>query len=199
MEITATLVKELRETTGVGMMDCKKSLIETEGDMEKAKDLLRKKGLATLAKRSDKIASEGIVGSYIHLGGKIGTLIEVNCETDFVAKNEDFKEFVKDMAMQVTASNPLYVSIEDVPAELIAKEKEILAAQSDIMKKPEQMRDKIVEGRLNKFYEQVCILEQPFIKDPAIKVKDLIGQKVAKIGEKIVIRRFVRYVLGEGL
>ena len=199
MEITATLVKELRETTGVGMMDCKKSLIETEGDMEKAKDLLRKKGLATLAKRSDKIASEGIVGSYIHLGGKIGTLIEVNCETDFVAINEDFTVFVKDMTMQVRASNPLYVSIEDVPAELIAKEKEILAAQSDIMKKPEQMRDKIVEGRLNKFYEQVCILEQPFIKDPAIKVKDLIGQKVAKIGEKIVIRRFVRYVLGEGL
>lgn len=199
MEITATLVKELRKVTGVGMMDCKKALIESEGNIEKAKELLRKKGLATLNKRSDKIAAEGIVGSYIHLGGKIGTLVEINCETDFVAKNEDFKNLVKDMAMQITAANPTYISIEDVPSEIIAKEKEILASQSDIMKKPPELQEKIIEGRMNKFYEQICLLEQPFIKEPSIKVKDLINQKIAKIGEKIVVRRFARYVLGEGL
>ena len=197
MEITSALVKELREITGVGMMDCKKALSETNGDIEKAKDLLRKKGLATLAKRSDKVASEGIVGAYIHLGGKIGTMVEVNCETDFVSKGDEFKELVKDIAMQITASTPTYVNIEDVPAEAVAREKEILLGQPDIGTKPEGVREKIIEGRLNKFYEQICLVEQPFIKDPSLKVKDLINQMIAKTGEKILIKRFTRYVLGE--
>ncbi|NMB08456.1 MAG: translation elongation factor Ts [Tissierellia bacterium] len=198
MNIKAAQVKELRERTGAGMLDCKNALVETNGDIDKAIDLLREKGLSQAAKKSSRIAAEGLVDSYIH-GGRIGVLIEVNTETDFVAKNAEFKEFVRDLAMQVAASSPKYISIEDVPEEEVNKEKEILIHQVVNEGKPEHVAGKIVEGRLGKFYEQICLLEQPFIKDPAIKVKDLLNEKISKIGENIVIRRFVRYEVGEGL
>ena len=198
MNIKAAQVKELRERTGAGMLDCKNALVETNGDIDKAIDLLREKGLSQAAKKSSRIAAEGLVDSYIH-GGRIGVLIEVNTETDFVAKNAEFKEFVRDLAMQVAASSPKYISIEDVSEEEVNKEKEILIHQVVNEGKPEHVAGKIVEGRLGKFYEQICLLEQPFIKDPAIKVKDLLNEKISKIGENIVIRRFVRYEVGEGL
>lgn len=198
MGISAAQVKELRERTGAGMLDCKNALVETNGDLEKAIVLLREKGLSQAAKKSGRIAAEGLVDAYIH-GGRIGVLIEVNSETDFVAKTDEFKEFVRDMAMQVAASNPKYVSIEDVPEEEVEKEKEILIHQVVNEGKPEHVASKIVEGRLGKFYEQVCLLEQPFIREPSIKVKDLLNEKIAKIGENIKIRRFVRYEVGEGL
>ena len=198
MAIKAAQVKELRERTGAGMMDCKKALVETNGDIDKAIVLLREKGLSKAAKKSSRIAAEGLVDAYIH-GGRIGVLIEVNSETDFVAKTDEFKDFVKDMAMQVAASSPKYVSKEDVPEEIVEKEREILKHQVVNEGKPEHIAEKIVEGRLEKFYEQVCLLEQPFIKEPSVKVKDLLNEKIAKIGENIKIRRFVRYEVGEGL
>lgn len=198
MSITAAMVKELRERTGVGMLDCKKALTETDGDIEKAIDLLREKGLSKAAKKSGRITAEGIVDSYIH-GGRIGVLIEVNTETDFVAKNDGFKQFVRDMAMQVAASKPQYVAIEDVPEEVVNKEKEILKHQVLNEGKPEKIVEKIVEGKIAKFYQETCLLEQPFIKDPDKTVKDLLNEKISKIGENIKIRRFVRYEVGEGL
>ena len=198
MAITAAQVKELRERTGAGMLDCKNTLVETDGNIDKAIDLLREKGLSKAAKKSSRIAAEGLVDSYIH-GGRIGVLIEVNAETDFVAKTDEFKSFVKDMAMQVAASSPKYVGKEDVPEEEVEKEREILMNQVINEGKPEHIATKIVEGRLGKFYEQICLLEQPFIKEPSVKVQDLLNEKIAKIGENIKIRRFVRYEVGEGL
>lgn len=199
MEITASMVKELREKTSAGMMDCKKALVATDGDMEKAMDFLREKGLAVAAKRAGRIASEGIVEAYIHGGGKYGVLVEVNCETDFVAQNADFKSFVRDIAMHICSSNPLYVSKEDVPAEVLEKEKEILRAQARNEGKPEKIIERMVEGRISKFYEENCLLEQPFVKDPDQTVSDLLKSKIALFNEKITIRRFVRYERGEGL
>ncbi len=198
MAISAGLVKELRERTGAGMLDCKKALEETNGDIEKAIDLLREKGLSKAAKKAGRIASEGIVEAYIH-GGRIGVLIEVNTETDFVAKNEEFKTFVKDMAMQVAASNPKYVSVDEVPQDEIEREREVLKHQALNEGKPEHIAEKMVEGRIEKYYKEVCLLEQPFIKDSDIVIKDLLAEKIAKIGENIKIRRFVRYQVGEGL
>ena len=198
MAISAQLIKGLREKTGAGMMDCKKVLVETDGDIDKAIDLLREKGLASAEKKASRIASEGLVASYIH-SGRIGVLVEVNSETDFVAKTDEFKEFVKDIAMQVAASNPEYLCEEDVPHEAIDKEKEVLIQQAINEGKPQNIAEKMVEGRMHKFYERVCLLDQPFIKDPSITVNDLLKNKIAKIGENIKIRRFVRYEVGEGL
>lgn len=198
MSISAAQVKELRERTGAGMLDCKNALVETNGDIEKAIVLLREKGLSKAAKKSGRIAAEGLVDSYIH-GGRIGVLIEVNAETDFVSKTDEFKEFVKDMAMQVAASSPKYVSKEDVPEAEVEKEREILKHQVINEGKPEHIAEKIVEGKLGKFYEQICLLEQPFIREPSVKVQDLLNEKISKIGENIKIRRFARYEVGEGL
>lgn len=198
MSITASQVKELRERSGAGMLECKKALVETNGDIEKAIDLLREKGLASASKKAGRIASEGLVESYIH-GGRIGVLIEVNSETDFVAKTEEFQEFVRDMAMQVAAANPKYVDREDVPEEEVEREKHVLVQQVINEGKPEHVANKIVEGRMGKFYEQICLLEQSFIKDPNVKVRDMLNEKIAKIGENLKIRRFVRFEVGEGL
>lgn len=198
MSISASLVKELREKTGAGMLDCKKALEQTNGDIDKAIDYLREKGLASAAKKSGRIASEGLVEAYIH-GGRIGVIIEVNSETDFVAKNAEFKEFVKDMAMQVAASNPQVVSREQLTEQEIAHEREIQTNKVLNEGKPAHVAEKIVEGRMEKYFEQVCLLDQAFIKDPSVKVKDLLAQKISKIGENLVIRRFVRYEVGEGL
>jgi len=196
---TAQDVKALRERTGCGMMDCKRALTETNGDMDKAVDYLREKGLAAAAKKASRIAAEGIVESYIHMGGKIGVLVEVNCETDFVAKTEQFHTFVRDVAMQIAASNPQYVNQSEVPEEILAKEKEILRAQALNEGKPEKIVDRMVEGRIKKFYEDNCLLNQPFVKDPDKTVEQYLNEQVATIGEKISIRRFVRYAMGEGL
>jgi elongation factor Ts len=193
------MVKALREKTGAGMMDCKRALEETGGDMEKAVEYLREKGLAAAAKRAGRTAAEGVIESYIHLGGKLGVLVEVNCETDFVARTPEFQELARDIAMQVAAANPQYLTREDVPAEVLEKEKEILRAQALNEGKPEKVVDRIVEGRLEKFYSENCLLEQPFIKDPDKKVRDLLAEKIARIGENIVVRRFVRFQLGETL
>lgn len=198
MGVTASQVKELRERSGAGMLDCKKALVETNGDIEKAIDLLREKGLASASKKAGRIASEGLVDSYIH-GGRIGVLIEVNSETDFVAKTDEFKDFVKDMAMQVAAANPKYVDKEDVPEEEVEREKHVLVQQALNEGKPEHIAHKIVEGRMGKFYEQICLLEQSFIKDPDVKVRDLLNEKISKIGENLKIRRFVRFEVGEGI
>ena len=197
--ISASDVKLLREKTGAGMMDCKHALTEANGDMEKAIKILREKGLASAAKKAGRIAAEGIVDSYIHLGGKIGVLVEVNCETDFVAKTPVFRQLVKDIAMQIAAANPLYLEPADVPAEVLEKEKEILRAQALNEGKPEKIIDKMVEGRLQKYYKEFCLLEQAFVKDPEKSIRDLVNEKIAEIGEKISIRRFVRYEMGEGL
>lgn len=197
--VDASAVKELRERTGAGMMDCKRALTESNGDMEKAIEILREKGLAAAAKKAGRIASEGIVDAYIHGGGRIGVLIEVNSETDFVAMNEEFRQFVRDMAMQVAASSPLYVKREDVDPQLIEKEKEIYRAQALNEGKPEKIIEKMVEGRIEKFYKEICLLEQPFIKDPDRTVQDVLTALIAKIGENITIRRFVRFEKGEGL
>ncbi len=197
MEISATLVKELRDKTNAGMMDCKSALAEAKGDLKAAVDILRKKGLSVAAKKGTRVAKEGVVGSYIHLAGKIGVLVEVNCETDFVAKNQLFGEFVKEVSLQIAASNPRYLSREDVPAEVIAKEKEILGSQ--IKGKPANIVDKIVEGKLDKFYQDTCLLEQPFVKDGNLKIRDLLTNKIAQTGENIIIRRFMRYQVGEEL
>ena len=199
MGITASEVKELREKTGAGMMDCKKVLTEANGDMEKAIELLREKGLAAAVKKSSRIAAEGVVDSYIHMGGNIGVLLEVNCETDFVAKTDDFKALVKDIAMQIAAANPKYLRKEDVDTAELEKEKEILRAQALNEGKPEKIVDKMVEGRIQKYFKEVCLLEQPFVKDPDKSVQDLVTEKIAKIGENISVRRFVRYEMGEGL
>ncbi|MDD2628951.1 MAG: translation elongation factor Ts [Limnochordia bacterium] len=199
MQVTAQLVKELREKTGAGMMDCKKALVSTEGDMDKAIQILREKGLADAAKKSGRIAAEGVVDAYIHMGGRIGVLIEVNCETDFVAKTDDFKEFVKNMAMQVAASNPLYVSRDEVPTDLLDKEREIYRNAALNEGKPEKIVERIVEGRVEKYYKEVCLLEQPFIKDPDVSVEQVQKALVAKLGENIAVRRFVRWERGEGL
>lgn len=192
------MIKELREITSAGMMDCKKALAETDGDLEKAIDFLREKGLASAAKKSSRIAAEGLVDSYIH-GGRIGVLIEVNSETDFVSKNEEFKAFVRDMAMQVAAANPKYVTREEVPAEQVEHEKNVLREQALNEGKPEKIVEKMVEGRLEKFYEEIVLLDQKFIKDGDLKVQDVLTNLIAKISENIKIRRFVRYEVGEGL
>ena len=207
--VTASMVKELREITGAGMMDCKKALTETEGNVEKAIDLLREKGLAAAAKKAGRIAAEGVVASYIHGGGRIGVLVEINCETDFVAKTDDFQALAKDIAMQIAASNPAYLNREEVPAEVIEHEKAVLMeqakaeAEEDVKNgrkpKPEAVLEKMVNGRVEKFYKENCLLEQVFIKDSDKTVTDVINENIAKIGENINVRRFVRYGLGEGL
>ena len=199
MAISAQQVKELRQKTGAGMMDCKKALTETNGDMEKAIEYLREKGIAKAAKKSDRIAAEGVVESYIHAGGRIGVLVEVNCETDFVAKNEDFKNFVRDIAMQIAAMNPQYVPSEEIPESVVEKEREILKQQALQEGKPEHIVDKMVEGRLQKHFKDICLLDQPFVKDPDKTIDQLVKEMIAKIGENINIRRFVRYEMGEGL
>ncbi|RKD27755.1 translation elongation factor Ts (EF-Ts) [Caminicella sporogenes DSM 14501] len=198
MAITAAMVKELREKTGAGMLDCKKALTEANGDMEKAVEILREKGLAKAAKKAGRIAAEGIVEAYIH-GGRIGVIVEINTETDFVAKNDEFKVFAKDIAMQIAATNPQYVSREQVPQDVIEKEKEILRNQALNEGKPEKIVDKMVQGRIEKYFKEVCLLEQPFIKNPDITVQDLLHEKIAKIGENISIRRFARFEVGEGI
>jgi elongation factor Ts len=195
--ISAAMVKQLREKTGAVMMDCKNALSEVEGDVEKAIELLRKKGLATARKRAGRALSEGMIQSYIHMTGKLGVLVEVNCETDFVAKNDDFQEFTKNIAMHIAATNPLGITPEDISQEIIEKEKEIYRAQALDMGKPENVIDKIVEGKLNKFYEESCLLNQPYVRDTDISITDLLNQMIAKIGENISIKRFVRYQIGE--
>jgi elongation factor Ts len=197
--ITAGMVKELRERTGVGMMDCKKALVATNGDIEKAIDELRTKGLAKAAKKAGRVASEGTVTSYIHGGGRIGVLVEVNCETDFVGKTPEFKQLAYDIAMQIAASNPEFISREEVSENVIEHEKEVLKAQAREEGKPEKVIEKMVEGRLEKYYKERCLLEQPYIKDPDKTVQELIHENIAKIGENINIRRFARFELGEGI
>ncbi|SHF31909.1 elongation factor Ts [Seinonella peptonophila] len=203
MTVSASLVKELRTKTGAGFMDCKKALTETNGDIEKAISYLREKGIASAAKKADRVAAEGIVESYIHAGGRIGVLLEVNCETDFVAKNDNFRAFVKDVAMQIAALAPQYVRREDVPEDILAKEKEVYRQQALEEGKPEKFLDNIINGRLDKFYKQVCLLEQEFVKnDPDHKgrtIDQLVKEQIDLIGENITIRRFVRYELGEGI
>lgn len=197
MSITASMVKTLREKTGVGMMECKKALMETNGDLDQAQDYLRKKGLADASKRSGRSTSEGVIESYIHMGGQIGVMVELQCETDFVARNDQFKTLARDIAMHVAAAAPQYVSKDEVPEEVVNKEKEILMAQPDMASKPENIREKIIVGRIEKFYEQVCLLHQPFIKDPDTKVEDMIKGAISTIGENIRVERFVRFALGE--
>jgi len=195
--ISAAMVKQLREKTGAGIMDCKQALSENEGDVDKAIDFLRKKGLATAAKRAGRTTAEGIIQSYIHMDSKLGVLVEVNCETDFVAKNEDFKEFAKNIAMHIAATNPVGIKPEDVPQQVIEKEKEIFRAQVLEMGKPEHIADKIVEGKLEKFFKESCLLNQQYVRDPDITVADLINELIAKIGENIAVNRFIRYKIGE--
>ncbi len=197
--VQASDVKALREKTGAGMMDCKNALTQCNGDMDEATKVLREKGLASAAKKAGRIAAEGVVESYIHMGGKIGVLVEVNCETDFVAKTPTFKTLVKDIAMQIAAANPLYLDSSEVSAAVIEQEKEILRAQALAEGKPEKIIDKMVEGRIQKYYKEFCLVEQSFVKDPDKTIKDLVNEKIAEIGEKISIRRFTRYEMGEGL
>ena len=198
MTISASLIKELREKTGVGIMDCKNALNECDGDIDKATDYLRKKGIATAKKRGGRTASQGQVQSYIHAGGKIGVLVEVNCETDFSGKTEDFTGFVKDIAMQIAATNPISIDRERVPENILEKERDIYATQAKESGKPEKIIDKIVEGKMKKFYSEACLLEQPFVKNPDITVQDLLNELIAKTGENILIRRFARFQLGDG-
>jgi elongation factor Ts len=197
MEITTELIKDLREKTGCGMMDCKAALGEAKGDFEQAVDILRKKGIAAVARRAGRIAAEGLVESYIHTGGKIGVLVEVNSETDFVSRSADFQTFVKDLCLQIAASNPQYISRDEVPDGIVEHEKEIIASQAQGEGKPEKAIEKITEGRLEKFFAEVCLLDQLFVRDQKKTIKDLLGELTAKIGENIVIRRFVRFQLGE--
>lgn len=199
MQISAAMVKELRERTGSGMMDCKKALVESKGDLEKAIEYLREKGLAAAAKKAGRVTAEGKVESYIHMGGRIGVLVEVNCETDFVAKTDEYSEFCRDMAMQIAASRPEYVSRDQVPEIVIEKEKSILRTQAINEGKPEKIVDRMVDGRVEKFYREVCLLEQPFIKDPDKSVQQLLSELIARLGENISIRRFARFELGEGI
>ena len=195
----AKLVKELREKTGSGMMDCKKALEATDGNIEKAIEYLREKGLAATAKKAGRIAAEGVVQSYIHMGGKIGVLVEINCETDFVAKTDEFKAFARDVAMHIAAAAPTYVSKEEVPADEVEHEKEILRIQAINEGKPEKIVDKMVEGRIQKFYKEICLLEQPFVKNPDITIGELVKEQIMAIGENVKIRRFARFQLGEGI
>ena len=201
-EISAAAVKALREKTGAGMMECKKALIEAGGNEERANEILRERGLASAKKKEGRVAAEGVVGSYIHMGGKVGVLVEVNCETDFVARGDDFQQLVKDTAMHIAAAEPRYVSRDEVTSDELEKEREIARAQAKNdpknANKPDQVIDRIIEGRLNKFYEEFVLLDQPFIKDPAKTVAELITEKIAKTGEKITVRRFARYKMGEG-
>lgn len=197
MQIDPKTVKELRDRTNAGMMDCKRALTEANGDLAKAEVILRTKGIASASKKASRVTKEGIVASYIHLQGKVGVLVEVNCETDFVAKNENFRAFVKDITLHIAAAHPLYVSRDDVPGNLIEAEREIYKAQ--VKGKPDAVMSKIVEGKLEKFYSTVCLLEQGFIKNPDQTIKELISSKIAELGENIVIRRFTRYLVGEAL
>jgi elongation factor Ts len=196
-QVSPALVKELREKTNAGMMDCKQALVEAGADIEKAEEILRKKGIASASKKASRSAKDGLIASYIHLQGRVGVLIEVNCETDFVAKNENFREFVKDLTLHIAAAHPSYVSREQVPAELIEREREIYRAQ--IKGKPNNVVEKIVDGKLDKFYSSICLLDQAFIKNPDQTIKDLVASKIAEVGENIVIRRFARYAVGEDL
>lgn len=196
--VTAELVKELRDRTGAGIMDCKKVLVETDGNIDKAIELLRERGIAKAAKKAGRVAAEGLVEAYIH-NGKYGAMVEVNSETDFVSKNEEFRTFVRDIAMHIAASNPKYVSREEVPQDVVESEKQVLMAQALNEGKPQAVVEKMVEGRLNKFFEEICLLDQPFVKDQDKKVKDVLNDKIATIGENIVIRRFVRFERGEGI
>ena len=195
--ISATLVKQLREKTGAGMMDCKQALVECDADIDSAVDFLRKKGLATAQKRAGRAMTEGTVQSYIHMGGKLGVMVEVNCETDFVAKNEDFLAFAKNIAMHIAATNPLGIRAEDVAEEIVNREKEIYQGQALEMGKPENVIPKIVEGKMNKFFKDNCLLNQSYVRDPELSVADLLNELIAKIGENISIRRFVRFQTGE--
>jgi elongation factor Ts len=199
MEISAEMVKDLRQRTGAGIIDCKAALHEAKGDVEGAIEYLRRKGRATAAKKAGRIATDGLVSSYIHAGGKMGVLVEVNCETDFVARTEDFQGFVKNIAMHVAAANPQYIRREDVPAEVIEKEKRIYRDQARDSGKPEKVIDKIVEGKLERFYSEACLLEQTFIRDSDLTVREVLEATIAKVGENISIRRFARFQLGEGL
>lgn len=202
-EITAAAVKQLREKTGAGMMECKNALVESGGNEEKAIDILRERGLASAKKREGRIAAEGIVGSYIHMGGKVGVLVELNCETDFVARGEEFQQLVKDIAMHIAAAEPRYVSREEVPESVLEKEREIARAQArndpKMANKPEQVIEKVVDGRVNKYYEETVLNDQPFVKDPSKTIAELVTEKIAKTGERISVRRFTRYKMGEGL
>ena len=199
MKITAQMIKELRERTGAGMLDCKKTLTEVDGDMEKAIDLLRTKGLAKAAKKAGRIASEGIVGSYIHAGGKIGVLLEVNCETDFVARTDDFQDLVRDIAMHIAAVDPRFVRKEEVTEDVLERERAIFKEQALAEGKPAAVVDRIVEGKIGKFYGESVLLEQNFVKNPDVKVGEMVAEKIAKIGENIQVRRFARFKLGEGI
>lgn len=196
-QVSPALVKELREKTNAGMMDCKQALVEAGADIEKAEEILRKKGIASASKKASRSAKDGLIASYIHLQGRVGVLIEVNCETDFVAKNENFREFVKDLTLHIAAAHPAYVSREQVPAGLIEREREIYRAQ--VKGKPDNVVEKIVDGKLDKFYSSICLLDQAFIKNPDQTIKELVASKIAELGENIVIRRFARYAVGEDL
>lgn len=195
--ISAELVKQLRDRSGAGIMDCKEALAECDGDMDKAADYLRKKGLATAKKRAGKVAADGVVQSYIHMGGKIGVLVEVNCETDFVAKTEEFKTFAKNIAMHIAASHPLGVVPEDIPEDTVAREKELYRQQALEMGKPENVLDKIIEGKMNKFYKESCLMNQMYVRDTDLTVSDVINDMIAQTGEKITIRRFARFQIGD--
>ncbi|MFO7733335.1 MAG: translation elongation factor Ts [Candidatus Aminicenantes bacterium] len=197
MEITADKVKELREKTGIGMMECKSALAECGGDMDKAIEILRKKGHARAEAKASRAANQGLIGSYIHMNGRIGVLVELNCESDFVARNQEFQGLLKEIAMQIAAAKPRYISSSDVPEDIVAKEKEIIKAQLGDMKKPPEIMDKIVQGKLGKFFEEICLLDQPYIREDKVKVRDLIAQAVAKIGENIKVGRFTRYEIGQ--
>jgi elongation factor Ts len=197
LDITASTVKELREKTGVGMMDCKKALTECNGDMEQAIDFLRKKGIATAQKRGGRAASEGQIQSYIHAGGKIGVLVEVNCETDFSGKTDEFTDFVKNLAMHIAATNPIAIDQEGIPQKILDREKEIYRTQAAESGKPEKVLEKIVEGKMKKFYSEACLLQQSYVKNPDITIQDLLNEMIAKTGENIIIRRFIRYQLGD--
>jgi elongation factor Ts len=197
MAISAEQVKRLREKTGAGMMDCKAALTEADGDMDKAVDILRKKGLASAAKRAGRVARDGVIGHYIHMGGKVGVLVEVNCETDFVARTDDFQVLAKELAMHIAATAPLYVKREDIPSEVIEKEKEIYRAQFAGQNKPANVLDKIAEGKLESFYSQVCLMDQPSVRDPNVTIKQMVTTAAAKTGENVTVSRFVRFKLGE--
>ncbi|HOJ92641.1 MAG TPA: translation elongation factor Ts [Dictyoglomaceae bacterium] len=197
MDITIEMIKELRERTGAGVMEVKKALEEAGGDIEKAVIILREKGVVKAAKKASRVAKEGVIEAYVHTGEKLGVLVEVNCETDFVARTDEFKKLAKDIALQIAGMNPLYVSKEDVPPEVIEREREIYRTQLKNEGKPEAVIEKIIDGKIEKFYEEVCLLEQPFVRNPEVKVKDLITEEIAKLGENIVVRRFSRFVVGE--
>ena len=199
MSISSTMVKELRDKTGAGIMDCKEALASADGNFDKAIEFLRKKGMSAATKRSSKAAKDGVISSYIHMGGRIGVLVELNCETDFVAKTDNFQLLAKDLTMHVAAANPTYIKAEDIPSEVMEREKEIYRSQAMAEKKPEKIWDKIIEGKLKKYYEDVCLLNQKFIKDTDITVETLINNMIAKTGENIIIRRFIRFQLGEDL